>query len=498
MYSFFVHAGKAAAVETGRIAKNLFGEDSKDWVLQPHVQFIADMCRATANNSYFLSGKIDNLSVLAEKLAVNGNTEIDVCIAMIYKYGWNVVNEWKGCFAFGMDDPSKCELNLSIGNTGTMQAYVSKNENEYFITSQLKAFFHTSFPRKMIPLESYHYEYTKTVKEDFCFLENVQRLVPGNLYTISYKENNISFASQPLSPIHASHVTISMEDAKEKVYSLLSENVSDKIHSGKIGVPVSGGLDSGIVASLVQCEASNIHTYTIGTDFGNEFENAKEVHAFLNSTHHEIHIDEPGFWEGFVYSVWHNEICDPLYAEGYVGFYHVFKEAVKDVDQVFTGYGADLVLGDFLLIPNKEEINSFSEYWCRRAAWSGEMSIYVANKLGVEVQHPFWETELINFGLSLPYQYKYRGEEVKAILREVAEEKKLLPASIAWRKKNALTTGTSIDQLFSRCLDIPYVKNYDLKSIFLYFMFEDLFVNDKDPNDIDIQQLIKKSKMYAR
>jgi asparagine synthetase B (glutamine-hydrolysing) len=500
MYSYFIHISNTPSFEKAQVDKNLFNGNSR-WHPREtlHIAIGAESIAAARNGKeYFIMGRIDNL----EKICLSKNMvytdDGTACIDLMERDGWNATAAWKGCFAIAMHDMENRQLHITIGNTGLMQGYVAVNENEIILTSELKSFCNTTlFDRKMIPLEQYHYEYTKRVEPDFTFLQNVRRMIPGYLYSIGLEEKKRTIEQTAVQPITASVAQISKDAARERLYDLLKENISDKIKNGNAAIPISGGVDSGIVASMVARKAAKTHTYTIGTHFGNEFEHACEVHKHISSAHREIHIDDKDFWEGFLQCVWQNEICDPLYAEGYVGFYHVFKQCSKEAMQVFTGYGADLVLGDFLLIEDRKEINSFSEYWCRRAAWTGEMSIYTAARMGLQLHHPFWETELIQFGLSLPYEFKYAGDEVKAVLREMAEQKKLLPHDIAWRKKNAFTTGASLDQLFSHCLHIPHSRNYRVKSIFLYFLFEQLFVADVPVTAIDINRLIEKSKLYG-
>jgi asparagine synthetase B (glutamine-hydrolysing) len=505
MYNFFIGIGKKLLSEGTCIAANLFGAN------QGYLKACADVMVGVQSEAfygavsdevdYFVSGKIDNLNAIAlqNRLEYDKGSSIQVA-ALIESVGWKVVNEFKGTFAIIRINHAQNKLWYTIGNTGLMPAYSYTDKGTVVITSALKALRHsTIIPRAMIPLESYTYEYTKPVEPDFCFLQDISRVLPGFVYSFDYSsQENIVQDKQLLKPIQAASVQVTEAQAEETIYKLLTENCTDKLAAeSAVGVPVSGGLDSGMIAALLHRQGKQVYTYTIGTPYGNEFSNAREVHQFISSVHKEIEMDEPGFFEGLLQSVWHNEICDPLYAEGYAGFYQVFKAAQQDTAQVFTGYGADLILGDFLNIQHKADINTFSEYWCKRAAWTGEMSPYAASALGMEVQHPFWEIDLINYSLSIPYSYKYKEQEVKAILRTLAEHKKLLPACIAGRSKNALTTGTAIDQLFSAALKIQHVKNYHFKSIFLYFLFEQFFVRDKTIHEIDTEQLIHKTKQYA-
>jgi len=498
MYSFFLHAGSAESSAVTQAAENLFAGHI-NWIQNPGVSiaFADDSSHFHhEGKDYILIGKADNLNRLnGSEISTQNHAEL--CYSLIEKSGINTINRWKGCFAFIINDQQTKQLHFTIGNTGLMPAYNVKDDKQIIVTSELKAFRKTDvFERKMMPLDSYQYEYTKHVEQDFCFLQNVKRIIPGYFYTVNYSAA-LQITSTPLQPVHSAIKLVSAIEAKEEVYKLLEENIQDKMAAKDVAVTVSGGVDSGVIAAMLAKHATKVSTYTIGTDFGDEFDNAKEVHQLISSKHHEIHIDDEEFWKGFTEGIWHNEFCDPLYAEGYVGFYHALQQANTDATQMFTGYGADLILGDFLNIGDRSTINSFSEYWCKRASWTGEMSPYLAQALNMEIIHPFWEIELINYGLSIPFELKYKGDEVKAILREMAEEKKLLTEAIAWRKKNAFTTGASLDKLFSHCLGIPDAKNYRFKSIFLYFIFEAMFVNDQERNAIDLQSLIQKTKLYA-
>ncbi len=499
MFSFFIHIDTSSCKDILQIEQNLFAQHG----CRTESSY-ASIGYSTQNEhmnmhdtDYILIGKVDNIQHL--KSTSGQQQPIEICVDLFRQKGWNFLSLLKGCFAFIIYHRQLHTIEYSIGQTGLMQAYIYATASSVFITSELKALRHTDFlQRKMIPIDTYQYEYTKKVAPDFCFLQDIQRVQPGYMYRIDYNDiQRVQISPVALSPVLSGSLDITKKAAKEKIYALLNENIQDKINTQRIGIPVSGGLDSGLVASLVHRQHPHIHTYTIGTPFGNEYDHARDVHHYLQSTHREIAIDEEGFWEGFLQCLWHNEICDPLYAEGYVGFYHVFKAAQQEVSQLFTGYGADLILGDFLLIPDRSTINTFSEYWCKRAAWTGEMSAYTAQSFGLEIQHPFWEIDLINFSLSIPYTYKYLDHEVKALLREMASEKKLLPDAIAWRKKNAFTTGASLDRFFSHCLQIPYEKNYRFKSIFLYYLFEAIFVYDLQPKDIDIASFISKTRRHV-
>lgn len=94
--------------------------------------------------------------------------------------------------------------------------------------------------------------------------------------------------------------------------------------------------------------------------------------------------------------------------------------------------------------------------------------------------------------ISLPWHYKYKGEEVKFILREMAVRKKLLPKDYAWRKKTAFNVGSSTDKLLAKMLQIEDYKDYESKGKFLYKVLQYLFVDGNKLDQLDYKSLLKK------
>ena len=71
----------------------------------------------------------------------------------------------------------------------------------------------------------------------------------------------------------------------------------------RIGIPLSGGLDSGIIAAMAKKEVKNLQSFTIGTELGNEFDQAREAATFLGTKHTEIFIDNDGFMDSVLHGI---------------------------------------------------------------------------------------------------------------------------------------------------------------------------------------------------
>lgn len=402
----------------------------------------------------------------------------------------------KGTFAiFIISDKT---LYFYISLDGKIPGYLIQQNGKILITSALKAFRNTDcFDRKLIPIDTYQYEYSSRIPQTFSLMQDCERIIPGKLYQISL-DNTKQITSTILKSIASKPLLISELQAKQKLFNLLNNSISipNKLNES-FAVSLSGGVDSGTILGLLAKRTNNIHTFSIGTEFGNEYHMSKISALFSNSNHHEIYINDDDYCEGILQAVFYNELCDPLYAEGYVAFYHFFKHASKYCNTFFTGYGADLILGNMHRSAHQTNVNDLNGAWCKRTSWTGELSPYLANEFNSTMHFPFWNEEIIEFGLSLPIKFIQNEITEKIILRAMSDEMKLSHHDIAWNKKTALTHGTSLDKLFSKVLNIKYNSDYYFKSIFLYFLFEDFFVNDKNIEEINFNFLIHKTKNYV-
>ncbi|MEZ5025222.1 MAG: asparagine synthase-related protein [Chitinophagales bacterium] len=407
------------------------------------------------------------------------------------------VEELKGTFALFIFNEKTLYFFLSLD--GKIPAYLVRENNHIFITSQFAAFRKTDLiNRSMVPIESYQYTYTENVTQKFSLFQNTEKIIPGILYEFSLDENSTQYKTSTFKSISATTQTHEKEKASQQLFHLLEDEIKQNaITEMPVAVALSGGVDSGTVLGFLSRCNKNVHSFSIGTTFGNEYESARISAVFSNSTHHEIFIDDADFWEGFLHSVFHNELCDPLYAEGYVAFFHFFKQASTYTSTFFTGYGADLVLGNIQHLTNEQDYKTINTNWCKRTSWTGELSPFVANSFNSQLHFPFWNEAMLNFGLSLPFSFIQEEERTKFLLRTMSANHQLTLPKIAWNTKIALTHGVSLDKLFSKVLNIPNENSYQFKSIFLYYLLEEFFIKDKEISDIDLVYLIQKTRNYV-
>ena len=441
--------------------------------------------------AFFLVGTIRNLDAVLKGFSNEKPFSEAEKIALLYnKIGFSCAKLLNGSFAILILNEHKKELQVFSDNSGLMPIYYVKNGEELFITSELKAFTHTDLLSLKLVSQKKFLDYANH-NPNYSFLNGFEKIIAGKVYSFNFKTPRILISQYLFSEIKIQENILNFEDSLMFIYSNLLEQVTNGIKENKrIGIPLSGGLDSGIIASMSIKKVNNLNSYTIGTELGDEFNQAREAAIFLGTHHKEIFIDNDGYMDAVLHGVFLNEFAHPVYAEGYPGFYHIFKAAYNEIDTFLTGYGADLILGDIYNLEDKSTINKISEHACHHTQWTGEFSPFIAAHFNAEVIHPFWNIELINRAISLSWQFKYKGEEVKYVLREMAVKMNLLPKDYAWRKKTAFNVGASTDKLFAKMLKIENYKDYESKGKFLYKILHYLFIEGKKINELDYKSLI--------
>lgn len=431
---------------------------------------------SASGQAFFIIGKCYNLDFIFEGFyGITKKTAAEKFFILYQRYGVDIVASLKGRFCICIFNEAKNILDVCTDINGQFPVFYVQNGEELFLTSELKAFVGTDIlPVKLINRAAF-LKFDQH-QQDYSFLKGFKKVIPGRHYRFKLSENKISIQSTVFRQIQIGQNQLSFQQAKDKIYELLNNYVQLMVASDtRVGVPLSGGLDSGIIAALTAKHAKQVKSFTIGTALGNEFQQAKESADFIGTTHEEIFIEETAYFQSVLHGIYLNEFAHPVYAEGFPGFYHVLKTGHEQVDLFLTGYGADLLLGDIYHLEDKSTIAKISEQSCLHTAWTGEFSPFIPRYFNTELVHPFWQLDLINLSISLPSTYKYLQDEVKYVLREMAVEKGLLQYDLAWRKKTAFNVGSSMDKLLAKILGITDYKDYQTKGMFLYHVLENMF-----------------------
>jgi asparagine synthase (glutamine-hydrolysing) len=119
-----------------------------------------------------------------------------------------------------------------------------------------------------------------------------------------------------------------------------------------LGMFLSGGLDSSVVAALMtRIRRAPIETFSVGYKEApySELPYARAVAKHLGSVHHEVSVSWQEFWDSLPKLIWHED--EPIVWPSSVALYFCARLAREHVTVVLTGEGSDETLAGYTRYP---------------------------------------------------------------------------------------------------------------------------------------------------
>jgi asparagine synthase (glutamine-hydrolysing) len=181
-------------------------------------------------------------------------------------------------------------------------------------------------------------------------LKNVHKVRPGHVVEFRLDAGVLEAREYPYVRPRRTPASLSFEEAVTRYGELLSAAVGRQLMADvEIGVLLSGGVDSAIVAAIAARQSGRvIKAFTVGfLDGGNENEidDAAETAALLGLEHHVAHIGAADFFEAFRTTVLAVE--EPLATTSMIPMNFLAAMVAKQVKVVMAGQGADEPLGGY-------------------------------------------------------------------------------------------------------------------------------------------------------
>ncbi|MBW0105938.1 asparagine synthase (glutamine-hydrolyzing) [Pseudonocardia sp. KRD291] len=219
-----------------------------------------------------------------------------------------------------------------------------------------------------------------------------------------------------------------------------------------VGVFLSGGLDSALVAAiaapLARARGEVLPTFAVGTEGSGDLIAARKVAAHIGSDHHEIVVTPEDINTALDQAVTVIEHYDPALVRSAVPNLLLAREASKKVKVVLTGEGADELFAGYSYIHDEsyadpdtlhaELVRSLEQLHHLNLQRCDRTTMY----FGLEAREPFLDSALVRTALALPPEWKQRpdGRPEKAILREAFTG--WLPEDLLWRGKEQFGDGS--------------------------------------------------------
>lgn len=226
----------------------------------------------------------DELVLLGHKFRTKSDTE--VIVHGYEEWGENVFKKIDGMFAIAIWDYKQSKLLLGRDRLGKKPLYWTIQNDTLWFASELKSFINANVISKEIDKESiYQYfklDYIPTPKTIF---KDVWKLEPATYLT--YKNNTVK-KNQFWSPEKLNLENLTEEEVLEKVKTEIDDAVKKRLVSDvPLGLFLSGGLDSTIIAESASRQKNGLEAFTLGFEDSsyNETNNARKIAEILGLKH---------------------------------------------------------------------------------------------------------------------------------------------------------------------------------------------------------------------
>ena len=220
----------------------------------------------------------------------------------------------------------------------------------------------------------------------------------------------------------------------------------------KVACLLSGGLDSSLVAALVnQYHKGQLETYSIGLPGSEDLKYAKKVADHLGTKHTEIVVSEDDFFNAIPEVVKATETWDTTTIRASVGNYLIGKFISKHskAKVIFNGDGSDELSGGYLYFHKAIDEIEFDKE-CRRLLTNIHYFDVLRSERcischGLEARTPFLDRAWVQYYLSIPKRFRFptpKNLPEKYLIRK-AFDSGLLPKEVIWRTKEAFSDGVS-------------------------------------------------------
>lgn len=299
------------------------------------------------------NGEVYNFMEIKEELIKEGfnfisGSDTEVILNAYRRWGIDCVKRFRGMWAFAIWDSNRRELILCRDRFGVKPLYWYYKDGLFIFASELKSMHrHPGFSRELDEEGLSLYLKYGYINSPYSIFKNTHKLEPGKILIVDvngkireyrYWDAQETFLEAQEKKIEKNEIALIEECERVLAESFKLRMVADV----PVGVFLSGGIDSSLVAALLQKKNGNhIKTFTIGfkePEF-NEAEWAKKAAAILGTEHHELYCSAEDAFE-IVKEI--TQIYDEPFADSSaIPTFLLSRFAKEHIKVALSGEGAD-------------------------------------------------------------------------------------------------------------------------------------------------------------
>jgi len=304
------------------------------------------------------------LETIGESFSSSSDTEV---LLVAYKvWGPDCVTRFRGMFAFAIWDEVNKSLFLARDRCGEKPLVYWRDRNRFVFASEIKALI--PLLEKPPPLDTsvvdmfLHYQF---VPEPFTLLTGVYKLPAA--HTLLLTNDNWEAEPQRYWDVERTSFDGSTPKGNQDILSSIREGVENAVtltlrSDVPVGVALSGGVDSGVIAALAQKQYSEpMHAFCVGYPGRPSYDERHQARALAESLGmivHEIELPVNEFVNFFPDLV--RILDEPIADPAAFGHYAVPKAAADlGIKVLLTGIGGDEIFWGYDWVARTVMIDQF-------------------------------------------------------------------------------------------------------------------------------------------
>jgi asparagine synthase (glutamine-hydrolysing) len=378
-----------------------------------------------ASHKYWIAfnGEIYNHVALRNRLtdrAFRTRTDTEVILHLYEAYGTEAVSMLDGMFAFALFDGE--DLLLARDPLGIKPLYYGFIGRTLVFASEIKAL------QGLVP--------------------DIHEFPPGWWYHSAcgwhqyFTLERLAYTDEPI------------EHPVEKIRETLTRAVEKRLMADvPVGVFLSGGLDSSIIAALAKEMLEDLDTFSVGVEGSADLACARQIAARLGTRHHEYVITFDEMAAALSDIIYHLESWDAALVRSAIPNYFLARLARDAVRVALCGEGADELYSGYAYL------RRFTGNALHRELFeiTGELhntNLQRVDRMtmahGIEGRVPFLDIDHLRVAFAIPPAMKLHGEKKteKWVLRKAFED--ILPDEVVWRTKAKFAKGCGTADLMQR------------------------------------------------
>jgi len=296
------------------------------------------------------NGEIYNYLELRAQLGVeqfSTHSDTETILHAYRRWGPDCVNRFRGMFAFALWDEARQQLFCARDHFGIKPFYYTVVAGTLYFASEIKALL-PFVPSPTVSLEGFQdYLTFQLCLAGKTLFEGIYELLPGHTLTVKNGQIETRRYWEVYYELDFDHTAKYFE---EKVRSLLTDSINLHLRSDvPLGAYVSGGVDSGIIASLASDSLDDEFVgFTGKFSEGLAYDESRYARAIAQDKGFELHeldITVNDFIDNIQKVIYH--LDGPVAGPGSFPQYMVSGLAAQHRKVVLGGQGADEIFGGY-------------------------------------------------------------------------------------------------------------------------------------------------------